>query len=81
MLIIYSLLQWNVPCHVTGRMACAHTLMTLAHQIYLMIAEIYTLAQFRQTNAAAGMDSTKNVLSSRAMRLSLVFMQFLVLPI
>ena len=47
---------------VTGQMASAYTFMTRAHQIYLMNA--MTFAQLQQTNAAAGMDSTKNVLSS-----------------
>ena len=62
---MFSLLQnQNLLHDVTGRMACAHTFMTLAHQIYLMTAEINTIAQFEQTNAAAGMDSDKNVLSS-----------------
>ena len=62
---MFSLLQnQNLPHDVTGRMACAHTLMTLVHQIYLMTAEMNTIAQFEQTNAAAGMHSAKNVLCS-----------------
>ena len=70
MLLITALLQ-NLPHDVTGRMACAHISTTLAHRIYLMTAEVNTTAQFRQTNAAAGMDSANDVLS-------LVFIQFLV---
>ena len=62
---MFSLLQnQNLPHYVTGRMACAHTFMTLVHQIYLITAKINTIAQVQQTNAAAGMDSDKNVLSS-----------------
>jgi len=49
---------------VTGRMAFAYTFMTVAHQIYLMTAMMNSIAHLKQTNAAAGMVSTKNVLSS-----------------
>ena len=58
------LLQNVLTRDVTIRLACAHKLTTLAHQIYLLTAEINTIAQLKQTNAAAGMDSTKNALSS-----------------
>ena len=59
--IINSLLQ-NLPNDVTGRMVCAHTFTTFARRIYLMTAEVNTTAQFRNTNAAAGMGSANNVL-------------------
>ena len=60
MLLFTALLQ-DMSHDVTGRTACVHTLTTLAHRIYLMTAEMITTAQFRQTNAAAGKDSAKNI--------------------